>query len=168
MTDTFYGDQAGFTAYWAARGVELPGTADDDAIAAALLVASNWIDQSFISSFSGLKVGGRDQLLEWPRDGVNDIYGYYVSNDAPPREVINATYEAAYRQLITPGIFFKDYTPSKYKSVAIAGAVSVDYAIGDAYAFQTQMPAIAAILYPILGGSSNGAFSSLSGSVSRT
>ncbi len=167
MAETFYGDAAGFTAYWAARGVELPGTADTATIEAALLVASNWLDQSFISSFQGLKVGGRDQLLEWPRDGVQDIYGYYVSASVPPREVVNATYEAGYRQLITPGIFFKDYTPSKYKSVSISQAIAVEYAIGDAYAFQTQMPQIAAILYPIIGAMTAGAMSSLSGGTTR-
>lgn len=162
----FYGDKAGFQTYWTDRGREIPGTWDDDSIAAALLVASEWLDRAFINSFAGLKVGGRAQIREWPRSGVQDIYGYSVADDAPPLEVINATYEAAFRQLTTPGIFFEDYKPGKYRSAAIVGAVSVVYAIGDAYSFQTQMPAIGAILYPIIGYS-RGNFSALSGGTSR-
>lgn len=166
MADEFYGAVATFKTYQEARGRDIPATATDPDIQAALLVSSEWIDAAFIGQFSGLKVGGRAQIREWPRSGVVDIYGYAVPSDAVPREVENATYEATLRQILTPGIFFKDYTPGKYRSVSISGAVSVVYATGSAYDFQTQMPAIAAILYPILFG--NGAsFSSLSGAVVR-
>ncbi len=168
MVDTVYGDAEGFTAYWTARGREAAIVAyDEPEITAALLVASGYLDAAFRSQFMGLKHGGRDQVLEWPRDGVQDIYGYAIPNDVPPREVINATYEAALRQLQTPGVFFADYNPSKYRSVSVSGAVSVQYAVGTAFDFQTQMPQIAAILAPILTGLGAGAFSSLSGAVGR-
>lgn len=166
MADDFYGTTGGLQAYCDARGLVLPGSIDPADIPKALLVASEWIDVSFISQFAGFKVGGRDQLREWPRIGVQDIYGYAVPSNAIPREVENATYEAAVRQLITPGVFFKDYTPGKYKSATVFGAVAVEYAVGDAYSFQTQMPQIAAILYPLLGGS-GGNYSGLSGDVRR-
>lgn len=165
MSD-FYGDAAGFTTYWGTRGKELPALWETPNIEAALLVASEWLDRAFINSFSGLKINGRDQVREWPRSGVQDIYGYAVPSDVPPREIVNATYEATFRQLETPGVFFADYKPGKYRNVSIVGAVSVVYAIGDAWSFQTQMPAIAAILFPILGRS-QGSFSALSGGVSR-
>lgn len=161
----FYGTVAGFKAYWTARGDAVAlATADGD-ILIALLIASEWLDAAFRSQFAGLKSGGRAQIREWPRSAVTDIYGYSVASDVPPREIENATYEATLRQLKTPGIFFRDYSPSKYRNVSITGALSVEFAVGSAFEFQTQMPAIAAILVPIL--TSNASFSSLSGDLIR-
>jgi hypothetical protein len=169
MADPVYGDADGFKSYWNDRGQQAAIVAfDDSEINPALLIASGYLDAAFLSQFMGLKTGGRNQIREWPRIGVQDIYGYAIPSDVPPREVINATYEATFRQLQTPGVFFKDYTPSKYRSVSVSGAVSVVYAIGSsAYDVQTQMPALAAILLPILTGMGSGAFSPLSGRVSR-
>lgn len=164
---TVYGDATGFQAYWAARGDLTAAAMDDFDINAALIVASEWLDAAFRSQFGGSKVGMRDQERDWPRVGAVDIYGYSVADTAIPREVLSATYEAAFRQMTTPGVFFKDYTQSKYKSVAISGAVSVEYATGAAYDFQTQFPQIAAILAPILTGAGAGGFSSLSGAIAR-
>lgn len=161
----FYGTVAGFKSYFTARGNTLAAAEDDPDIQAALLVASEWLDAAFLDSFDGLKVGGRAQIREWPRQGVTDIYGYSIPDDTIPREVESATYEATWRQLQTPGVFFKDYTPAKYKSVSISGAVSVEYATGSAYDFQTQQPMIAAILRPLFSCYSES--SALSGAVSR-
>lgn len=167
--DTNYGNVSDFKTYWNSRNQQTAIVEfSDDEITAALLISSSYIDAAFRSQFMGLKTDGRDQLLEWPRIGVQDIYGYAIPNDVPPREVINATYECAFRQLQTPGIFFKDYTPSKYKSVAISGAVTAVFAIGSAYEFQTQSPQIGAILTPILTGLGMGSFSPLSGASGRS
>lgn len=163
----FYGDAAGFQDYWAARGGATAAGLEDEDIESALLIASEWIDRSFRAQFGGDKVGQRAQIREWPRNGAIDIDYHYIASDAIPREVIAATYEAAMRHATTPGIFFKDYSPSKYKSVSISGALSVEYAIGSAYDFQTQFPAIAAILVPVLTAEGTGGFSGLSGSVTR-
>lgn len=168
MSDPVYGNVADFQSYWNDRGQQTAIIAYDDAtINAALLVASAYLDAAFMSQFMGLKHGGRAQIREWPRDGVQDIYGYAIDNTVPPREVINATYEATLRQLQTPGIFFKDYTPSKYRNVSIAGAVNVTFAVGSAYDFQIQAPQIAAALAPILTGLGAGAFAPLSGGSGR-
>lgn len=168
MSDPAYGDTEGFQSYWNDRGQQVAIIAfDDDQISAALLVASGYLDAAFMSQWMGLKHDGRAQIREWPRDGVQDIYGYAIDNTVPPREVVNATYEAALRQLQTPGVFFKDYNPSKYKSVSVSGAVAAVFAVGSAYDFQTQMPQIAAILMPILTGLGAGAFASLSGGSGR-
>lgn len=161
----FYGTPAAFKSYWAARGNASVASMDDTiVITPALLVASEWIDAAFLKQFGGLKINGRDQVREWPRSGVQDIYGYSVG-EAVPREIEAATYEAALRQITTPGIFFKDYTPGKYKSVTITGSLSVEYATGSAFDFQTQMPQIGAILAPILTGYEN--VSSVSSAVYR-
>lgn len=169
MTD-FYGTLAGFKAYWMARGDPVTAATSDDDILVNLLMASEWIDAAFVSQFAGYKVGLRAQIREWPRGAVLDVNGYYVANDVPPREIENATYEAAKRNIVSPGIFFKDYTPSKYKSVSISGAIAVEYNNfnTNAESIQTQFPAIVAILAPILTAAGVGGFSSLSGSMVRT
>lgn len=168
MTDPVYGNASDFETYWVARGQQAAIVAFDDTdVNAALLVASEYLDAAFRTQYMGLKVGGRDQVREWPRIGVQDNYGYSVPSTDIPREVLAATYQAAFRQLQTPGVFFKDYSPSKYRSVSVSGAVSVTYAIGDAYDFQTQMPALAAMLAPILTGAGTGSFSAASGFVAR-
>lgn len=167
MADLFYGTAAGFVAYWEARGNTTLANIDEDQIGPALLIASEWLDAAFIENFEGLKVDGREQEREWPRTGVFDIYGYTVPSSAVPREIVQAVYEAAARQITTPGVFFKDYTPSKYKSVSVSGAISVEYATGSAYDFQTGFPAIAAKLHPIIGARGAQSVSSLSGASSR-
>lgn len=165
---TFYGSIEGFTAYHTARDNDIPATVDDDDIKAALLVASEWIDARYMASFAGRKTGGRDQVREWPRDGVADVYGYAIASDAIPREIENAAYESALIQLVTPGSLSVNFTPGKFKRVSVDGAVSVEYAsYGSSEEVQTQFTIIDGILFPILTGASSG-FSSYSGASART
>jgi hypothetical protein len=162
---------AGFTDYHAARGRELPGTWDEDLINAALLVASEWIDNVYGASFIGQKVGGFTQDREWPRIAAvieDPRYGYAFPSDAIPDKLIEAVYEAAFRQAVNPGSLLVDYTPAKYKSVSIDGAVSVEYAqFSSAYQTQTSYPIIDQLLYWLLCNSSSAAVSSYSGSIIR-
>ena len=161
-----YGTDDGFLAYHIARGRDV-ATIDEDAIAPARLVASEWLDGAFRAQFPGLKVGLRAQVREWPRQGANDIYGYAIASDVPPVEIDNATYEATYREIKTPGSLVKDWTPSKYKRASVDGAVSVDFAMfNSASDIQTQFLAIGQILAPILTAV-GGDFSALSGATSR-
>lgn len=169
-----YGDATGFAAYWAARGVELPGTLDDDAIDAALLVASEWIDGVYGPSFVGHKTSGFLQEREWPRTSAvvqaSGQWGEYhtFATDAIPDRVKNAAYEAAYRHVITPGSLQVDYTPAKYKSVSVEGAISVDYAMfSNASEVQIQISAIDKLLWPLLDQNAIGSVSGLSGPSSR-
>lgn len=165
--EEFYGTAAGFRAYHVARGNDVPAEAvDDDTVNEWLLVGSEWLDGRYQSSFPGLKVGMREQLREWPRYDAQDVYGYYIPSDAVPREMINATYEAALREGVSTGSLSVDYTPNKYKRAAVDGAVSVEFAgFNSAWDTQKQIPIIDQILYPILTGSGN--VSALSGSVVR-
>lgn len=160
-----YGTAAGFADYHAARGRDV-GTYEADDIEKKLLVASEWIDGRYRSSFSGVKVGQRAQRREWPRNGAVDRDCFAISAAMVPVEVEFATYEAALRELQAPGGLSVDFTPNRYKRASVEGAVSVEYTQFDsASAAQTQYAIIAEILAPILTGS--GAVSALSGSVSR-
>lgn len=160
----FYGTAAGYKEYWAARGNDQSAVLNAD-VDVALLIASEFLDGAFAGYWPGLKVGGREQVRDWPRSSVQDRNGNAVPSDSVPREVENAAYEAALRQLTTPGIFFKDYTPGKYTRVSISGALAVDYAVGDAWSFQTQLPVLAAVLGPLIAA--RGAVSGLSGAIGR-
>ena len=164
-----YTTPAVFKTYHEARGRNVDMFGDDAEIDAAGLVASEWIDGQYRSLFPGTKVGMRDQVREWPRVAAYDVYGYAIPSDSVPVEIINATCEAQYKQLVTPGSLLVDWTPSKYKSVSISGAVSVQFASFDSLGdMQTRIAIIAQILAPILTGNLNGAgFSGLSGGTTR-
>ena len=163
----FYGTTADFTAYHAARGNTVPADIDTDAeILEGLQVASEWLDARYRSQFGGYKVGGRDQVREWEREGHYDHYGYLVPSTVIPREIESATYEVALRHFQTPGILSVDFTPSKYKQVAVDGAVSATFAqYSSSSEFQTQFATVIEVMSGLLNGSKN--TSNLSGNVVR-
>lgn len=158
----FYGTFIGFVDYHTDRGRDV-SEYDEADVETKLLVASEWLDGSFASSFSGYKVGLRDQVREWPRTYAVDRDGNSVDYTTVPVEVEHATYEAALRELQTDGSLLVDYTPGKYKRVSIDGAVAVEYRGMDASSVQTQFPIIGRILSRLLSGSSSG----LTGTLSR-
>lgn len=169
-----YGTKEGFAAYHEERGREIPGTWDDDVVNAALLSASEWIDGVYGPSFVGHKTGGFLQEREWPRINAqvkaSGYWGeYYVFPDnAVPDRVIHATYEAAWRHATTPGSLLVDYTPGKYKSVTIEGALSVDFRQFDQSSeIQVQIGAVDTLLWPLLEQSSGSKNSSYSGGTQR-
>lgn len=166
-----YGTATAFKTYHQERGNDVPGTWTDETVDAALLVASDWIDGIYGPSFIGYKTDGFLQSREWPRSDavVTTSIPHYIYDSAViPDRVKNATYEAAYRHLVTPGSLLVDYTPGKYKSVTIEGALSVDYIqFNSAADTQIQIRAVDNLLWPLLDASSMGYGSSLSGGVSR-
>jgi hypothetical protein len=148
-----YGTFAGFQAYHTERGRDVSAHVLVT-VNAALLVASEWIDATFRSSFSGLKVGGRVQSLEWPRTGSVDIHGDSIAQNAIPVEIENATYEAALKEIQSSGSLSIDFKPSKYKRASVDGAVSVEYALfHSSNEAQTKFASIEQILSSILTGS---------------
>lgn len=165
-----YGTDAGFLAYWLARGEGDLTVIYDGAgeIAAARLVASEAIDGRYGAQFGGLKVGMRAQVREWPRNGASDRYGYAIASDSVPDEVERATYELTYEQLKSPGSLIVNVKASKYKQASVSGAVSVTYAtFGSAFDAQPQYTKVDQILSGILIGAGLGNASSLSGAISR-
>lgn len=110
----YYGTLAGADAYHAARGNTL-WTGADTAKLYALTRASQYVDGMGIDKglplFPGVRTGGRAQLLAWPRTGATDIEGATIPADTVPVEVEHATYEAALRELTTPGSLNPDYVP---------------------------------------------------------
>lgn len=166
-----YGSVQGFKEYHIKRNNEVPATLDDDEILSALIVASEWIDNNYGNLFVGWKTGGFLQDRQWPRISatiVQKMNVYTFPKDAIPFQVEYAVYEAALRQAVAPGSLSVDYTPGKYKKVAIEGAVSVEYA-GFAFASdaQTVYPIIDMWLSVLLDPSAAGNFSVYSGATTR-
>lgn len=161
-----YGSVADFRDYHSSRGRDLLATWDDTYLEAALLVASEWIDNRYGDSFAGYPTGGYTQPRQFPRtSSMTNTYPVYVfGNFEIPVEVVNATYEAALREATEKGCLTKDYTPSEYKSVSVDGAVAVEYAmISDNGMLQLQIPIVERILSPLFDEKRSFKTSKLSG-----
>jgi hypothetical protein len=144
-----YGSAVGFITYCSERGIQT--ISDETIIEKKLVVASEWIDAVYRTLFPGVKVGGREQVREWPRTGAQDRYGYSIPSDSIPSEVICATYEAALEEIAKSGSLSPNYTPAKYVSAAVSGAVSVTYArFNDAQDAQTTFTKVEQWLSGIL------------------
>jgi hypothetical protein len=163
MTTPIYGSIAGADAYHAERGNTAWADAETATKQAALVIASEWIDGKYRTSFPGWKTGARDQVREFPRVNMFDSAGNSIASDVTPVEVEYATYEVALRQVVSPGSLLIDVTEgSQIASVSVSGAVAVTYrGVADASAYQVSIPAVDRILAPILinggGGSLSGA-----------
>lgn len=116
-----YGTLAGADAYHLAAG-NTAWTGADGVKLAALVRASQYVDTLAIAKrkngstytmFGGVKTGGRDQELAWPRTGATDVDGLNLDDMDVPYEVENASYEAALRELVQPGYLSPDYVPAQ-------------------------------------------------------
>ena len=163
----FYGNATDFRAYHLERGNAVDVDTDDADINICLLVGSEWMDAQYREHLTGLKVGERSQIREQPRTGQVDNYGYAIDVDTIPREYVHATYEIAYKHLITPGVLNEDYTPGKYDQVSVDGAISVKFTKFNSVAeIQTKFSKVGQIMATLVSDRSN--LSSLSGRIART
>ena len=154
MSD-FYGTLAAADTYHSDRG-NTTWTGTDEAKNIALLRGSEYIDQAFRSSFPGYKTLLRDQLREWPRAWAADIAGNALDSTVVPVEAEQASYEAALRELATPGSLLPDYTPGTQQKRVKVDVIEVEYSAPHGAA--SVLPIIAiirGILAPILTGSVN-------------
>lgn len=144
-----YVDIDEYKAYCLARG--LSEINSDTTIIAKGIIASEWLDARYRTQFPGRKTGGRDQEREWPRVGASDNEGYAIDSTVVPNEVKNASFEVLRRELASPGILSKDYTPNQYQSASVSGAVSVVYtSFNTAAETQIQIQIVNDILSSIL------------------
>jgi hypothetical protein len=162
----FYGNATDFRAYHLERGNAVDVDVDDADIDICLLVGAEWMDAQYREHLTGLKVGERAQIREQPRNSQTDIYGYSIASDIIPREYIDASYEIAFKHLITPGVLNADYTPGKYDSVSVDGAISVKFTKFNSISeIQTKFSKVGQIMATLVSQRSN--LSSLSSTSSR-
>jgi hypothetical protein len=94
------------------------------------LRGSEYIDGAYRTAFQGYRTEGRDQVREWPRDEAYVFEKWdwvLLDKTAVPVEVEQATYEAALRELASPGFFTPDYTPGKNKKSVRVDSIAVEY-----------------------------------------
>lgn len=165
----FYGNVDDFKEYFTLRGKVVPEEWDNSKIESALLVSSEWLDHQFENSWIGYKVKF-EQERSWPRQSaVVQSFPYHVyKTDEIPEQVAKATYEAAFRELTKQGSLQVDFTPNKYKSVSVSGAISVEYnSLSYASDVQIEIPVIEDLMSVLTDSTKSGAFSCVSGKVSR-
>lgn len=153
---SIYGTLAASKTYHTDRGNTAWAAGADADLTIALQRGTEFIDHQFV--FPGFKVDGRDQVREWPRFDVIDREGFGVSSLTVPIEVENATYEAALRELASPGSLTPDVTlTAQVKRQKVEGAVEVEFT--GAAGIAAAMPVITiinGILAPIMGGQQSG------------
>lgn len=122
-----YGTVAGADSYHSARG-NSAWTGDDTTKAAALLRATTWLDAKYGPRFPGCKTNGRSQSLQWPRLNAFDIELSPINADEIPAEIIDATYEAALRELVTPNSLSPDFIGAERVKSERIGPIATEYA----------------------------------------
>jgi hypothetical protein len=110
---------------------------------AALIRATSYLDNTYRTRFTGYRTKRREQALEWPRvgayvyipnnssdmayaGGFDPAYDY-IAQDVIPIEIINATCEAAIRELSSPGILAPDLDRGNAVRRLKAGSVEIEY-----------------------------------------
>lgn len=101
------------------------GTAAEADQEAAIRRATDWISNYF--HWKGYRVRGRDQALEWPRTSVYDRNQWLVASNTVPREVVNATCEAALLELTAPGTLTPVITMTDRVRSEKVGDIAVEY-----------------------------------------
>lgn len=133
---SIYGTLTEANTYHSDRGNSTWAAATEAARNEALLRASDYIDGRYRvrlttgrwrSAFVGERTDGRSQAREWPRTNAVDYEGNEIPTDEVPTEIENATYEAALRELATPGSLSPDYTPSAQAMKEKVGPIEVQY-----------------------------------------
>ncbi|WP_336802469.1 DnaT-like ssDNA-binding protein [Kaistia sp. MMO-174] len=118
-------------AAWSAAGVT------DTQRTAALFRASAALDGRYSARYPGRKAGGRAQDLGWPRIDAVDAEGDAIAPYEVPIEILQAAYEMALAELVSPGSLSPSVTPGKVKVRArVEGAVDVTYAGGGSVSSQ--------------------------------
>ena len=147
-----YIDQDAFEEYAETHGIELASDVVAE-IEAALIRASAAIDARYYGAYPGDRAKGRSQGLQWPRIAAYDSSGWLIGDDEIPVEVINATCEAAIRELQSPGSMMPDLERGGQIQSIRAGSVGITYSA--AASAQTTFTLIDGIMSNILNGAGN-------------
>lgn len=157
--DDHYGNADDFVTYCETMGYtteELNSpTSPSDEIDAALRRASLYIDGRYRVRFSGKRALGRSQTREWPRIDAIDTDCNDIPSDEVPIEVVNATYEAAFRELENPGSLTPDFVATEQVQSERVGPLSVTYKSSSTTMASDTYPVVGtidAILAPLIGG----------------
>lgn len=158
----YYGTLAAADAYFAARENTAWAAGSEADKQAALIRASGYIDgmvglpvpatKSCVYVLPGKKAGGYEQLLQWPRTDAVDRLGEKIPGGVIPVAVEYATYQAAVRELASPGSLNPDFVASQIVQREKVGPLETEYAVSK-NGSPSNRPVIGdidALLYPYL------------------
>lgn len=140
-----YGDNTKAQAYWQAAGYVVPENTPVADITAALQRGSMFVDR-YEFKFSGSRTGGFAQERAWPRTGAETYYGEPIPSDAIPVAVENASYEAAFLELTSPGSLSPVVTGSATVKREKVGQLEVEYSTSSS----TSVEDIVALATPVV------------------
>lgn len=122
---------------------------------AALIRATQWLDGRYGDQWPGIRWKLRAQALDWPRVEAYDRDGTVVDYQTIPPEVVDATCEAALRELATPGVLSPDVTPGTAKVLTEVKGIKWTplRAAAGAEDMSLTITAVDRALAPLIGGS---------------
>lgn len=148
-----YESLAEFKAYADAHGFDYTTPAySDAAIEAAMRRATAWLDATYRTRYTGDVRFPATQALEWPRTGATwrDVA---LADDVIPLALRRAQSEAAWRELVSPGVLSPDYVATSIVTREKVGPLEVQYAASSATSASDIAPDVGVIdglLAPLL------------------
>jgi hypothetical protein len=148
------------TAYHESMGNDTWVTSPDEEADVAIIRGTAYVDRRYAGKWPGVKTGERDQSLQWPREGGYDKEGWEIEDNEIPKELKQAVYEAALRELVNPGSLSPDVVQTDRVLREKVDVLEVQYAdVSDPAGTVPIITAIDEILAPILGAKSNSSVS---------
>lgn len=155
MPAAFYGTLDAADLYFADRGnVAWGGAGENDRIA-ALVRGSQVVDGLYEPRFPGLRAGGYEQALSWPRRAAVTANGEAIPDDIVPLPVTYAAYEAAAVELADPGSLTPVVTAAQTVKREKVGPLETEYAAAGSLddsiaAARPVLTMLDGLLYPFL------------------
>jgi hypothetical protein len=139
-TSTSYVSVADADSYATDRNNTTWSALTNDEKQVSLINATDYIDKSY--TWNGVK-NTREQKLQWPRTGTTDANGFAIDSDIVPKEVEDATIEAAFLDAGGTDLFETEQIVKKAKVDVLEVEFLENGYKGD---FQSQYPLIDDIL----------------------
>ncbi|QND47666.1 hypothetical protein HB780_18490 [Rhizobium lusitanum] len=155
MPAAFYGTLDAADLYFADRGNVTWAAAGENDRTAALVRGSQVVDGLYEPRFPGLRAGGYEQPLSWPRRAAVTANGEAVPDDVVPLPVIYAAYEVAVVELADPGSLTPVVTAAQTVKREKVGPLETEYAVASSLddsitAARPVLTMLDGLLYPFL------------------
>ena len=155
MSAAFYGTLDAANTYFVDRGNAAWAAAGEEERTAALVRGSQVVDGLYEPRFPGLRAGGYDQALSWPRKAAMTANGEAIPEDIVPLPITYAAYEAAAVELAEPGSLNPVVTAAQTVKREKVGPLETEYVAAGSPAdiissSRPVMTILDGLLYPFL------------------
>ncbi len=121
-----YGDLTAFAAYCDTVGYSLVSYSNELQEEASVRGCS-WLDAFYQRRWPGTRKNGRSQARAWPRTGAIDAEGVSIDDATIPPEVLKASFEATYYELVNPYKLSPMMIPNQQK--VLTGAEGLSWSV---------------------------------------